>query len=192
MQTNLFQEAYNKDMAEKKKGHTQKHQHVRIGGRLHQETTLYDELGNLVHRAVSPLMIEFYPRDVLQTIVGAIILAVPMAFTDEVWRIGAELPTSRILLVSAVSIFAIATFVYYNIYKAERGEGFSEMFKRGDGEEFIKRVIGTYVVALTVSFVLLWILDRAPLTEHIMTTLHRAVLVALPASMSASVADILK
>lgn len=179
-------------MAAKKSEHTHKHKHVRIGGRLHQETTFYDELGNLVHRAVSPLMIEFYPRDVLQTIVGAIILAVPMAFTDEVWRTGAELPTSRIFLVAFVSMFAIATFVYYNIYRAERDESFLQMFKRGDGAEFIKRVISTYIVALTVSFLILWILDKSPLGEHFVVTLHRAVLVALPASMSASVADILK
>lgn len=45
---------------------------------------------------VEPVMVEFYPRDVVQTLVGATLLAVPMAFTDEVWRIGAELSTGRI------------------------------------------------------------------------------------------------
>jgi len=137
-------------------------------------------------------MVEFYPRDVLQTMVGAILLAVPMAFTDEVWRTGAELSTGRIFIIALVSISAIATFVYYNIYRSELGEGIGKMFERGHAGEFLKRVVSTYAVALLVSFLILMLLDKAPLGEHMLLTLHRAVLVALPASMSAAIADILK
>lgn len=171
---------------------TRKHTNFRIGGRLHRETTLRDEAGSLLHRFVEPVMFEFYPRDVLQTIVGAILLAVPMAFTDEVWRAGAELPTGRILIIAFVSILSIATFVYYNIYRSERDESLRKMFERGHAGEFLKRVVSTYTVALVVSFLILLLLDKAPLGEHLLVTFHRAVLVAFPASMSAAIADILK
>ena len=178
-------------MSEKSK-HSTKQTHVHVGGRMHRMTTVHDEHGGLLHRIVEPVMIEFYPRDVFQTVVGSILLAVPMAFTDEVWRIGAELSTPRIVVIGIVSVLAIATFFYYNIYKSERNESFDKMIKRGHAGEFVKRVVGTYLVALTSSFLILMLLDKAPIGEHLGLTLHRAVLVALPASMSASVADILK
>ena len=48
---------------------------------MKEVTMIHDEKGNLLHKIISPLMVEFYAHDVLQVIIGASILAIPVAFT---------------------------------------------------------------------------------------------------------------
>jgi len=65
--------------------------------------------------ALNPLMVEFRPRDLMQVVVGASTLAVPVAFTEETWTLGARLPLGNVLLLSAMSLLCIAMFVYFNV-----------------------------------------------------------------------------
>ncbi|MCK4429723.1 MAG: hypothetical protein KAW19_00325, partial [Candidatus Aminicenantes bacterium] len=58
---------------------------VRIEGKLKEIVTIHDEKGKILHKIISPLMVEFHPKDVLQVIIGAAILAVPVGFTEETW-----------------------------------------------------------------------------------------------------------
>lgn len=64
--------------------HHIKKEEITVDGRIHEVTSYHDEQGNLLHKIISPLMVEFHPRDVLQVIVGATILAIPVSFTEEV------------------------------------------------------------------------------------------------------------
>ena len=60
----------------------------RIGGYLHRVVPIADSAGKVVNYALKPLMVEFHPRDLMQVIVGASILAVPVAMTEETWVLG--------------------------------------------------------------------------------------------------------
>ena len=55
----------------------------RIGGYLHRVITVFDSAGKIIDYTLTPIMVEFRPRDLMQVIVGASILAVPVAFTEE-------------------------------------------------------------------------------------------------------------
>lgn len=80
-------------MEEQDKKHTIK----RIGGYLHKVIPVMDSTGKILSYTLKPLMVELKPRDILQIIVGASILAVPIAFTEETWNLGEKLPLVNVL-----------------------------------------------------------------------------------------------
>jgi len=152
-------------------------------GYLHSVAPIFDKSGNVVQRVVRPLMVEFRSRDALQTLVGATILAIPSAYTEEAWDLGRELPLVNILGIAALSLSFIATFVYFNFYRAYMGE------YRG---QYFVRVFSTYLLSMLVVALLLTLVDQAPWGTEPLVALKRVIVVSFPASMSATVADALK
>lgn len=144
------------------------------------------EKGNkILQKIISPIIVKFSLRDVLQVIIGASILAIPVGFTEETWRLGEVLPLSNILGFLLLSIFFIFTFVYYH-YHHRKNE------IKGHWEEFTKRVLATYLLSFIVVGVLLTLIQRAPWMTDFILAFKRAVLVTFPASMSAAIADTIK
>jgi uncharacterized membrane protein len=166
-------------MKEKKPQSTVK----RIGGYLHRVVPIVDSAGKILNYALSPLMVEFRPRDLMQVIVGASILAVPVAFTEETWNLGAQLPLVNVLGLSALSLLFIALFVYFNFYR----------FSFKDHVwQYCKRVAAIYVFSLLVVSLILTIIRKCPWGTDNLLAVKRILIVAFPASMSAAVSDTLK
>ena len=155
----------------------------RVGGYLHRVVPIADGAGNIISHALKPLMVEFRPRDLMQVIVGASILAVPVAFTEETWRLGQTLPFRNVLILSAVSLMFIALFVYFNFYRF----AFKEHVL-----EYVKRVLSIYLFSLLVVGTLLTVIQQAPWASNVVLAVKRVLIVAFPASMSAAVSDALK
>lgn len=124
----------------------------------------------------------FELKDILQVIIGATILAIPVGFTEETWRLGEFLPWLNIIGLFLLSILFIAAFVYYNYHKAH------EFHK----SEFIKRVISTYAFSFIVVAVILTLIQRTPWSTDFALALKRVIIVTLPSTMSAAVADVLR
>lgn len=152
-------------------------------GYLHRVIPIFDKSGEVVQRVVKPLMVEFRLRDALQTVVGASILAIPAAYTEEAWNLGSDLPVANILAIAIISVLFIATFVYFNFYK-----GYIAEFRA----QFVVRVVTTYVVSILVVATLLTVIEQCPWGVDNALALKRIVVVAFPASMSATVTDALK
>ena len=89
----------------------------RIGGYLHWVSQVTDSKGKIFNFIVKPLMIELRPRDIMQIIVGASLFAIPISFSEEVWKLGETLPFTNILILTLLSILLIASFVYFNFYR---------------------------------------------------------------------------
>lgn len=155
----------------------------RIGGYLHRIVPITDATGKVLSHILKPVMVEFRPRDLMQVIVGASVLAVPVAFTEETWNLGKDLPMANVLMLSVLSLVFIGLFVYSNFYRY--------MFK-GNVIHFLKRVISIYVFSLFVVGVLLTIIQRCPWGIDNMLAIKRMLIVAFPASMSASLSDAMK
>ncbi len=155
----------------------------RIGGYLHKIIPIKDSTGKILDYALKPFMVEFRPRDFLQIIVGASILAIPLAFTEETWVLGQKLPLFNVLLLSILSLVFISFFVYFNFYRFN--------FK-GHKFEYFKRVISTYLGSLLVVGLILTIIQKCPWGTDNLTAIKRIIIVSFPASMSATVSDILK
>ena len=155
----------------------------RIGGYLHRVVPMADSTGKIINYALKPLMVEFRPRDLMQVIVGASILAVPVAMTEETWVLGAQLPTANVLMLSGLSLLFIAGFVYYNFYRFN--------FK-GHLLEYLKRVAAIYLFSMVVVGVLLTIIQKCPWGVDNLMAIKRIMIVSFPASMAAAVSDTLK
>ena len=156
---------------------------IRVAGRLKEITTVRDEAGNILHKIIAPLMLEFHPRDIFQVIVGASILAVPVGFTEETWQLGGSLPLVNILGLLFLSVLFISLFVYHNYYRRRFA-----VHKK----EFFKRVISTYFFSFLIVALILTLIQRAPWNIDWALALKRIIVVSFPASMSAAVADTIK
>jgi uncharacterized membrane protein len=127
--------------------------------------------------------IEVTLKDIVQVIVGASVLAVPVAFTEETWRLGGELAMRNVLSLMFLSLAFIFIFVFYNYYHHHI---------RGYTTEYFKRVLTTYVLAFLVVSLILVIIQKAPWAVDPVLAFKRTVIVTFPASMSAAIADTFK
>ena len=123
---------------------------------------------------------EYQIRDIAEAVIGACIIAFPVAATEEVWNVGAELSLGRVLLFALVSNGVLAA-VIYAIYQ-QKNVPFN-------GRVFARRVAGTYSISLLAAAFLLFGFDRLDLLEQPLIALKRTILVAFPASFAATTID---
>ena len=121
----------------------------------------------------------FARRDVAEIATGACIMAFPVAVTEEVWNLGAELSLPHVLFFALASISFLALMVY--------------MLQHGsvgpNRKVFVRRVFSTYFLTLLIAALLLLGVDRLELFSDPFVGLKRAILVAFPASFAATAVD---
>ena len=154
----------------------------RIEGRLHLVRHVTDEEGNPIATVSEPLKVEFRFEDLVQLIAGALVMGLPVAMAEETWDLGAELSMGRTLTILALSWCTLAGFIWTLFY----GKRITEY-----RHQFIKRTVAAYVVTFVVSFLLLFLFDKAPL-DDLRLTVTRKILVAFPASFAATAVDFMK
>ena len=125
----------------------------------------------------------FAARDLAEIALGACIMAFPVAVTEEVWNLGTELSTSRVILFALASLFFLGLLILL-LHRSEV-EGI-------DANQFFQRVLSTYGVTLLISAALLFGVDRFDLLGEPIVSLKRTILVAFPASFAATVVDSLR
>lgn len=152
----------------------------RIHGDLYQVFTIMDDQGKVVQHIDMPLRVEMRIKDFLEMIVGSSILAVPVAFTEEVWNMGDQLHWINAIALSLVGILFMAGFVYYSAYQKH--------FKMFRGE-FVKRVLSTFLLSAIIVGFLLTIVGKCPWLTDFDVALKRTLIGAFPASLSATVTD---
>ena len=155
----------------------------RINGYLHRVTQVMDNTGKVIHSIATPFQVELKPRDIFQIIVGSYLLAVPVAFTEEVWVLSEKLPLKNILYIILLSLFFISCFVYFNFYRFNL---------RGHFFEYIKRVLATYGFSLAAVGLFLTIITKCPWGLDNLLAIKRIALVTFPASMAATLTDSIK
>ena len=127
--------------------------------------------------------IRFGMRHVLQAIVGATLLAVPVGFTQETWDLGSELPMWNVILILIASLFFVYIFAYRNFSKNAPGFYWVDLFKR---------VFVIYLLSFIIVALLLTVILKAPWTTDWVLALKRTIIVSFPCSLSATIAGNLK
>ncbi len=122
----------------------------------------------------------FSPQDVVEISIGAVILALPISVTEEVWQLGSELAPWRTAIISVTSILLVAVFGFYKFYNGSL---------EGRATEFITRVFTVYFMSNLVALIGLLVIDKLPLVEEPMVAINRIILVAFPACFSATIVD---
>lgn len=125
----------------------------------------------------------FFLHDLVQVIIGATILAIPVGFTQEIWELSIELPFINMFGIFLVSIIFISIFTYYHYHNIS---------VKKHWKIFIKRVFLTYVFSFITVLIVLILIDKALLYQNFIISLKRIVIVTFPASMSAAIADTIK
>jgi len=155
----------------------------RVNGYLKEVITFFDDSGKPISHVMNPLMVELKPRDIAQLFVGALLIASPLCFTEEIWNLSITLPDINFIYIMITSIFAVLMFVYYNFYR----------FKlKGNVIEFIKRIIAIYFISILSVSLVLFLIDKFPIVENPMLAIRRLVLIGFPAIFGATITDYLK
>lgn len=142
--------------------------------------------GKIFHNIVDPIIPRFKLKDILQIIIGASILAVPIGFTEETWVLGDVLPVINVLGLLVLSLIFISTFTYYQYHKNKEGN------KKEHMDEFVKRVLATYILSFLVVAVIMSLIQKAPWGVDGLVAFKRVAIVTFPSSLSAAIADTLK
>lgn len=155
----------------------------RVDGYLKEVITFFDRSGRPISHIVNPLMVELKPRDIAQIFVGALVVATPLCFTEEVWNLSETLPKINTYFLMISSFFAVTIFVYFNFYR----------FKlKGNVIEFIKRIIAIYFISTFSVILVLFLIDKFPIVTRPYIAIKRVILIGFPAIFGATITDYLK
>ena len=125
----------------------------------------------------------FRLQDVAEVLVGATMLAFPVASTEEIWNFGRDLSGLNVAVIGILSLVILAWFGYHKHYNS------SLKIHRS---EFFFRVFATYGLTLIVSASILLLVNQFPLGSEPAVAVKRMILVAGPASFLGTVVDSLR
>ena len=152
----------------------------RVDGQLYESFIIKDDEGNKLQQIDIPLKVELKIQDVLEIMVGASILAVPVAFTEEVWNMGDELGWINIIMLNSVCLIFMGSFMYFKGYRNRLS-----LYRK----EYLKRLFSTFFLSILIVAILLTIVDKCPWLTDSSLAVKRVLIGSFPASMSATVTD---
>lgn len=155
----------------------------RVNGYLKEIVTLFDSSGNPISQTINPLMTELKPRDVMQIFVGSFLVASPLSFTEEIWNLSVELKRINVYALGLVSKVVSALFIYFNFYRFRL---------KGNIILYLKRVIITYLIAISSIVLLLALIDKFPTFETPYISIKRVIIIGFPTIFAAVISDFLK
>ena len=119
-------------------------------------------------------------EDIIQVVVGASALTVPVAFSEESRRLSETLPLFNVTILLLLSLLFIGLYSFQGIFQ---GNVKHRIY------DFILRILVDYGVTLIVVFVILFALNRMPVIEEPIIALKRIILLSFPASMGGVIVD---
>ena len=126
------------------------------------------------------MSIYFNWEDIVQIMIGAFALSVPISFSEEAWRFGESLPMPNLILVMVLSLLFLSFYAYQNVFQGDiRSRPFT----------YLSRIFLAYGITLLVVSLVLLSLDKLPLVGDPLTAFKRMIIISMPASMGAIVVD---
>ncbi len=119
-------------------------------------------------------------EDLSQLIIGASVLSVPIAFTEEAWNMSKSLPILNLVLVFILSISFLSIYSYFGIFQG---------IIKNRIWTYILRVLIGYTVTLVVVIIVLLALNKFPISTEPIIAIKRVIIISFPASMGAIVVD---
>ncbi len=124
--------------------------------------------------------LSFNLEDASQVTIGAFALAVPVSFSEEAWKLGETLPIINLFLVFVLSVVFLSFFAYESVFQANIKYRISV---------FLIRIVIAYLIAALVVSLVLIALNKFPLLTEPVIALKRLIVITMPASMGAIIAD---
>jgi len=118
-------------------------------------------------------------EDISQIVIGASVMAIPIAFSEELWEFGETLPTFNIIMLAILSIAIQFFYTYFSIFEGKEKRHFNIVF----------RVCLNYILTFLTVGIILFALNRLPLSLDILVGLKRMIILSFPASLGAVIVD---
>lgn len=122
----------------------------------------------------------FNAEDASQIAIGAFAMAMPIAFTEEAWRMAETLPVINFIFLALLSVFFLTHYAYYSLFQGD-------VERRLVG--YIVRIIAAYAITLLVVGCVLFALNKFPILTETAVALKRLIIIAMPASLGAIIVD---
>jgi uncharacterized membrane protein len=119
-------------------------------------------------------------EDLSQLIVGASVLSVPIAFTEEAWNLSRTLPIINLLVIVFLSVAFIGIYAFRGIYEGK---------VKGRLLTYLLRVLFDYGITLCVVIIVLFALNKFHAISDTFVAIKRVIIISFPASMGAIVVD---
>ena len=119
-------------------------------------------------------------EDIIQVVVGASALTVPVALTEESWRLSETLPLLNVIMLLLLSLLFIGLYSIQGIFQGKVKHRYYHL---------ILRIFIDYGITLIVVFIILLALNRMPLFDEPIIALKRIIILSFPASMGGVIVD---
>lgn len=119
-------------------------------------------------------------EDIIQVIVGSSALTIPVAFSEESWRLSETLPILNLVVIILLSLLFINIYSFQGIFQGKIKHRLSH---------FVLRTIIDYGVTFFVVFIILFALNRMPIIEEPLIAFKRIIILSFPASMGGVIVD---
>ena len=124
--------------------------------------------------------LSFNLEDASQVMIGAFTLAVPISFSEEAWRMGETLPALNLSILMSMSLIFLAFYTYQSVFQ---GNIKNRVFV------YVARILIAYGMTALVVGLILFSLNKFPVSEEPLVALKRLIIIAMPASMGAIIVD---
>jgi len=124
--------------------------------------------------------LSFNLEDASQVAIGAFALAVPISFSEEAWKLGETLPLVNLLFIFILSVVFLGFFAYENVFQANIKYRITI---------FISRIFIAYFITALVVALVLFALNKFPLSADPVIAIKRLIVITMPASMGAIIVD---
>jgi len=122
----------------------------------------------------------FNKEDLFQVIIGSAALTIPVAFSEESWRLSKTLPWINIVIITCLSLLLINLYSIDSIFLGKIKHRI---------RHFIFRTLIDYLITLIVVFIILLAINRMPIISDPIIALKRIIILSFPASMGGVIVD---
>jgi uncharacterized membrane protein len=119
-------------------------------------------------------------EDIIQVIIGASALTIPVSFSEESWRLSETLPLLNIFVLFFLSLTLISLYSIQGIFSGNIKHRFLQ---------YILRTFIVYGLTLIVVFVVLFALNKMPIIDDPIVAFKRMILISFPASLGGVIVD---
>jgi uncharacterized membrane protein len=118
-------------------------------------------------------------EDISQIVLGAAVMAIPIAFSEELWKFGETLPGLNILMLAVLSLTIQFFYTYFSLFQGTEQRYFHIVF----------RVSLNYVLTFFTVGIILFALNRLSLSADLFVGFKRMIILSFPASLGAVIVD---
>jgi len=145
------------------------------------------EINRLTEKLIEKRIERFSKKDITNALFGALTIGLTFVFKGLLIQVGKDLPWANVIMIITMTLFILTTEIYfvgYSRVKDIKARPFSEFLG--------KRLITMYVIALVVSFFLLYLFGFMYLSESGTDFLKLIFVVAMPCAIGAAIPNMLK